>query len=45
MYRSLVLSILTYGCEYWTIIALSTQKYNVSKTNLIENYLELYTKK
>ena len=26
LYRSLVLSILTYGCESWTISALSTKK-------------------
>ena len=45
LYHSLVLSILNYGCQSWTISTISTQKYKVSKTNLIENFLELHTKK
>ena len=45
LYRSLVLSILTCGCEYWTISSPSIKNYKVSKTNLTYNLIEYHTKK
>ena len=45
LYRSLVLLILTYECETWTINAATQKKYKLLKINRIGNYSVLHIKR